>query len=69
MLHTDIRWLSVRKYLQGFFVLRKEIHTNAENLIGDAQFLADLKSYLNELNLKLQEKHQNTAHLFLNING
>jgi hypothetical protein len=69
-LHSDIRWLSVGKCLQSFFLFflfalsnKILLFLQTENLEQEFQkepfaFLSDLTSHLNVLNLKLQGKGQ-----------
>ncbi|KAI5150109.1 hypothetical protein ENBRE01_1306 [Enteropsectra breve] len=66
--HTAVRWLSKGKVLKRFFELRAEIDiflkekNNSQPLLSDNEwiwklaFTADILSYLNEFNLKLQGK-------------
>ncbi|XP_076289655.1 general transcription factor II-I repeat domain-containing protein 2-like [Lasioglossum baleicum] len=74
--HTDIRWLSRGKALDGFFNLREEIRKFMDsagspvpeladpNWVKDLAFLSDLVDHLNIFNAKLQARNKTIIDLF-----
>ncbi|XP_066495938.1 general transcription factor II-I repeat domain-containing protein 2B-like [Tiliqua scincoides] len=69
ILHTDVRWLSRHKFLQGFHDLLNEINflkereddqaeLEDEEWLCDLAFLADFTGELSDMNLELQGKNK-----------
>ena len=81
LLHTDVRWLSIGRFLERFGELLPEIkellkqfkdakyeQLEDEQLLLDLAFLTDLTALINELNLELQRKEKNIVDMVSSVN-
>jgi len=82
LLHTDVRWLSRRRFLERFRELLPEIkeflkefkdteyaQLEDEQWLLDLAFLTVLTGLLNELNLELQGKEKNIVNMISSVNA